>query len=382
MGPIDVFRRPLPFLASSERRNRQRDLVTADSRPSRYGSSVRRMLSPNYGARSNAAEALERMADDQSGLVLHGADLALFSGHPAGLSQRKAAGRLGTALWEVFPASVALLDRDGVIISVNRAWREFALERGGSATAEIGTSYLDVCARAAGSEPEANEAASMVSAALGGLWPQGRLEYPCGGPDEQARWFALQAIPIPGRHSGALVLHLDVTSYVAREQMWQHRAQHDPVTGLPNRGRLCELVGSALQTPARTRRMPALLLLDVDDFAELNSLHGRDAGDDVLREVAARVQTCVGNSGTVGRWSGSQFLILLEAPLSEADADDAERIAECVRNELRRPVEAGGTSVSVSTSMGLVHADDSRTAAELVAAADRALSDVRRAVGA
>src|SRR3954453_5837528 len=165
--------------------------------PQRYRSKVQRMLPPTYGARSNATEAFERMADAQEGLLLQGSDLALFSGHPAGLSHRRAAGWLGSALWEVFPACVALLDRDGVIISVNRAWREFGLERGASSTAEIGTNYLEVCARASGTEPEAAQAAAMIGAAPAGMWPEGRLESPCSGADEPVRWFALQAIPIP-----------------------------------------------------------------------------------------------------------------------------------------------------------------------------------------
>jgi diguanylate cyclase (GGDEF)-like protein len=349
-------------------------------RPDRYRSSVRRMLSPTYGARSNAAEALERMADDAPGLVLHGADLALFSGHPAGLSQRRAAGRLGTALWEVFPAPVALLDRDGVIISVNRAWREFGLERGGSSTAEIGTNYLDVCARATDSEPEAVDAAGMIRAALDGLWPEGRLEYPCSGPDEPPRWFALQAIPIPGRHSGALVIHLDVTRYIDREQMWQHRALHDQLTGLPNQALLCQRIDAALSASSRTRRMPALLLLDLDGFGELNDRYGRSAGDDVLRHVAERLDRCVGTKGTVGRWSGSQFLLLLDEIPPQDEADGAEQVAECVRDELRRPVDLGAATVSVSATIGLVHADERRTAQELVDAADHALHEVRQAV--
>src|SRR4051812_1864605 len=353
-----------------------------DNPPDRHRSNVRRMLPPSYGARSNAAEALERMADAQEGLLLQGSDVALFSGHPAGLSQRRAAGRLGSALWEVFPACVALLDRDGVIISVNRAWREFGLERGGSSTAEIGTNYLEVCARASDTEPEAAQAAEMIGAALDGLWPEGRLEYPCSGSDEPVRWFALQAIPIPGRHSGALVLHLDVTSYVVREQMWQHRAQHDEVTGLPNRAVLCDEIAAALAAPTRNRRLPAVLLLDLDGFAELNRQHGKATGDVVLREVARRLRGCVDDArGTVGRWSGSQFLVLLDTPSPDGRVDEAEQVAECMRDELRRPVDLGTARVPVSASIGLVHADDRRTPDELVAAADSALRAVRRAVG-
>src|SRR5947209_3756908 len=123
-----------------------------------------RLLLPTSAASSHAAEALEQVVHEAGNAEPD--DLALFSGHPAGSSARRAAGRLGTALWEVFPGSAALLDRDGVIVSVNRHWRQFGLERGGSATSELGTSYLEICARARDEEPEAARAGAMVEAAL------------------------------------------------------------------------------------------------------------------------------------------------------------------------------------------------------------------------
>src|SRR6059058_4903343 len=113
---------------------------------------------------------MDEIAESANGVVLHGSDLALFSGHPAGLSQRRAAGRLGTALWEVFPGHVALLDRDGVVLSVNQAWRRFGLENGACPPTGLGCNYLDVCAAAAADgEPEAAEAAEVVRLSLAGV---------------------------------------------------------------------------------------------------------------------------------------------------------------------------------------------------------------------
>jgi hypothetical protein len=146
--------------------------------------------------------------DDEARAEVSASDLALLSGHPAGLSPRRAVGRLSTALWEVFPAHVALLDRDGVILAVNRAWREFALSSGGSPTAELGSNYVEVCRRSAATgEPEAREAADLVCDALRGRDPGRRLPYAC----EDGRWFAMQVTPLPGRHSGALVVHTDIS---------------------------------------------------------------------------------------------------------------------------------------------------------------------------
>ena len=109
------------------------------------------------------------------------------------------------------PAHVALLDRDGVIVSVNRAWRHFGLANGGSATTGLGSNYLDVCMRAsAGGEPIAETVAKLIRAALDGIETGSRVVYPCGLGKDQ-RWFSVYAIPLPGRHRGALVVHVDVT---------------------------------------------------------------------------------------------------------------------------------------------------------------------------
>ncbi len=116
---------------------------------------------------------------------------------------------------------VALLDRDGVVVGVNRAWRQFGLANGGSATTGLGSNYLEVCESAAAhGSPGSREAADIVRAALTGDEPARTFTYPCGGPglaagsgadDERVRWFCLRAIPLPGRHRGAIVVHLDVT---------------------------------------------------------------------------------------------------------------------------------------------------------------------------
>src|SRR4051794_39496932 len=130
-----------------------------------------------------------RGVDEQ--LVAPSADVAALADQPAGMSYRRAAGRLGTALWDVFPGHVALVDRDGVVVSVNRAWREFGLAHGGAAPSGLGMNYLQVCDRAAeAGEPEAADAAALVRAALVGATDERHLTYPVQAPGGQ-RWFSL-----------------------------------------------------------------------------------------------------------------------------------------------------------------------------------------------
>jgi diguanylate cyclase (GGDEF)-like protein len=329
-------------------------------------------MSPSFGARANAAAAIDEMAERADGVVLHSSDLALLSGHPAGLSQRRAAGRLGTALWEVFPGHVALLDRDGMLVSVNEAWRRYALENGGTPAAGLGTNYLHVC-DAAGSdgEPEAAEAADLVRQALGGVQSDRKVHYACS----DGRWFSVQAVPIPGRHSGALVVHTDVTADRQDVHHWRHQALHDPLTGLPNRALLGDRLAHAVAGAGRNPNSVAVLFVDLDDFKTVNDSYGHGAGDRVLVEAAARMAASVRSGDTLGRWGGDEFLVIAER-LESADA--AAELAERLAASLELPISIGDVHVAVGLTVGVAFATPGQSPEELVGRADQSLQSLRR----
>jgi hypothetical protein len=107
----------------------------------------------------------------------------------------------------------ALLDRDGVVVHVNRAWRHSALAIGGSVTAGVGTNYLMACERgAARGAPMAGDAVRLIRAALNGEDGTARQSFPANDAGEDGLlWFSIRAIPLPGRHRGVIVVYLDVT---------------------------------------------------------------------------------------------------------------------------------------------------------------------------
>jgi diguanylate cyclase (GGDEF)-like protein len=329
---------------------------------------------PSYGARSNAADAVADLANAGEQVVLHSADAALLAGQPVGLSHRRAAGRLGTALWEVFPGHVALLDRDGVVVSVNRAWRDFGLARGAAATAGLGMDYLDVCDRAAEQgEPEAAEAAAMVRTALAGDHPVGRLACRCSFGDQHL-WFTMQALPLPGHQSGALIVHTDITADQEREHQLQQRAFHDPLTGLPNRTLLTDRLEHAVAGAARAPRSLAVLFIDLVAFKSVNDRLGHHAGDQVLCHAAQQLAVGVRASDTLGRWGGDEFLVITERLTSSAGAGElAERMARSVE----QPIDVGGERLSISASIGVAHLEPHQDAQQLVQAADLALHEMR-----
>jgi signal transduction histidine kinase len=120
---------------------------------------------------------------------------------------------LPEAAFQSLPAQVAVLDRDGIIIFVNAAWKAFAYENGAPALAEnsVGINYLEVCDRAIEAKSElAQEAQTGLEAILAGSLSLFTLEYPCHSPQEQ-RWFLMYATPLLGETGKAVVAHLNIT---------------------------------------------------------------------------------------------------------------------------------------------------------------------------
>jgi PAS domain S-box-containing protein len=124
------------------------------------------------------------------------------------------------ALLDALPAHVALLDADGVIVTVNEAWRRFADDNGlRDANHGVGRNYLDVCDPAPGPGAAAiAEVAAGLRAVRAGESSEFSIEYPCDSPTEQ-RWFLLTATPLEsGRVAGAVVMHVNVSARALAEQ--------------------------------------------------------------------------------------------------------------------------------------------------------------------
>lgn len=124
------------------------------------------------------------------------------------------------ALIDALPAHIALLDAEGMILAVNQAWRRFADDNGlGDPTHNVGQNYLDICTAARGeSAAEAPEVATSLRAVLAGERSSFSMEYRCDSPTER-RYFLLTITPLePGRLSGAVVMHVNVSARAIAEQ--------------------------------------------------------------------------------------------------------------------------------------------------------------------
>jgi diguanylate cyclase (GGDEF)-like protein len=151
----------------------------------------------------------------------------------------------------------------------------------------------------------------------------------------------------------------ELSKEIAERERIQHQltnqVMHDALTGLPNRGYLLDRLDRVL---ARLKREPdrrcALLFIDVDRFKIINDSLGHLVGDDVLKEVARRLLTCVREPDLVARLSGDEFAILLEdVPIQATAAHVAQRVLIA----LGAPLLLGGTELAPSASIGIAFGD-------------------------
>jgi diguanylate cyclase (GGDEF)-like protein len=130
----------------------------------------------------------------------------------------------------------------------------------------------------------------------------------------------------------------------------EHLAYHDGLTGLPNRFFLSKLLDTRIRVASRYGRQFALLFLDLDGFKQINDTLGHDAGDDLLREVAKRLEDALRRSDTVARMGGDEFMVLL--PELETD-DQPGTVASHILSLLAEPFVLLGEKFSVTVSVGI-----------------------------
>lgn len=154
------------------------------------------------------------------------------------------------------------------------------------------------------------------------------------------------------------------------ERELEHRAHHDPLTGLANRRRLEQALHAALQQAAERDGPVALLYIDLDGFKQINDRGGHEAGDQVLRALAQRLQEGVRQSDVVARMGGDEFVVLLPG----CNAADARTMAEQLRMRLRAPCVLEADTFALDASIGIAcFPGDGQDAATLIARADAAM---------
>jgi diguanylate cyclase (GGDEF)-like protein len=156
-----------------------------------------------------------------------------------------------------------------------------------------------------------------------------------------------------------------------RDEQLYYQANYDALTKLPNRLYFKDQLARRLAQAQREPAPFALLFIDLDRFKTINDTLGHAAGDEALREVAARLRRCTRETDTVTRLGGDEFTIILSQIRS---ARDLETAAVNVVNALAKPLSVAGSELRVSASIGIaVYPDDGTTADRLLYNADVAM---------
>ena len=155
------------------------------------------------------------------------------------------------------------------------------------------------------------------------------------------------------------------------EERMRFMAQHDPLTGLPNRLSMHERFQLALELAKRSRKTLAVMMVDLNGFKAVNDTRGHAAGDAVLVAVTARLRTSVRGSDTVARYGGDEFVVLA----SDIERrDDAALIAEKIADMIGLSFPLPGGPASISASIGIaLYPEDGQSTEALLAAADQAM---------
>ena len=191
--------------------------------------------------------------------------------------------------------------------------------------------------------------------------------------DQDVHW-SLSGNPIfddRGRFFGFRGIGTDLTEQRRSEQEISRLARFDSLTGLPNRAMMRQTLEEALRNAAHRQKGCAMFIIDLDRFKNVNDTLGHPIGDALLRQVAERLKSVMGNHGQVGRLGGDEFQAVLPGTV---DIGLIEALSRTLIEQVSRPYVIEGHKVTIGASVGIAIGDPGRSSADaLVRNADLAL---------
>ncbi|AGL20075.1 sensor domain-containing diguanylate cyclase [Actinoplanes sp. N902-109] len=170
--------------------------------------------------------------------------------------------------------------------------------------------------------------------------------------------------------NGIVINARDISENRAFQERLAYEAQHDALTGLPNRRRLQDALDSSLRRDA-----VAVLFVDLDGFKPVNDVFGHEAGDELLRQVAVRLSACVREDDVLARVGGDEFVVLMPGIVAPGDA---AAMSARVRAAVQRPFLVFGQEVTIGASVGVHLAAPADDPDQALRAADHAMYSVKR----
>ena len=189
------------------------------------------------------------------------------------------------------------------------------------------------------------------------------------------RWLYFECVVrnlIQHKNLGGIVYNArDITERKYAQEKLLFNANHDALTGLPNRtlflGRLQSIVDRMKRHP---HEAAAVLFIDIDDFKVVNDCYGHAIGDILIKEVSNRLRACMRGDGAIARMGGDEFTLLVE---DVTDPSDAIRVAERIQSSFARPFLMEGLEIFKSTSIGIALTSPETSAEAVLQNADIAM---------
>ncbi|WP_332876261.1 putative bifunctional diguanylate cyclase/phosphodiesterase [Massilia sp. S19_KUP03_FR1] len=255
--------------------------------------------------------------------------------------------------------AMLVLDADQHVLALNRAFTELSGLQKDAVVGKPAPGLFGIIDERAETRTDAKTAAGAEAAQLRRVWHsaasqghwEGELAVVRGDGQSSPVWLALTAIREPAGIVNSYVAVLtDISERKAVEQRARHQAEHDALTGLPNRVLFLDRLQQALAKVKRQHNRFALMFLDLDNFKGINDNHGHHAGDAVLQQVALRLTQCVRGVDTVCRLGGDEFVVLLA---DSGGADQAAHVATTIMGALAQPMHASGQELRLTVSIGI-----------------------------
>jgi diguanylate cyclase (GGDEF)-like protein len=198
-------------------------------------------------------------------------------------------------------------------------------------------------------------------------------------PRGEVKWLRNKAFPVrdeAGRIVRIVGIAEDISERKRAEGTLAHQAQHDHLTGLPNRVLLSERLEAGIARAARSGLIAAAIYLDLDGFKFVNDTLGHEAGDTLLIQVTERLRRCVREPDTLARMGGDEFMLVVN---DIHDEETARTVAERLRAALRQSFFIGNKELFLTSSIGIaMYPRDGNDVSSLRRNADTAMYQAKR----
>ena len=184
-------------------------------------------------------------------------------------------------------------------------------------------------------------------------------------------WYNTPLVDPDGNVIGVASLVDDITERTLSEKMVWKQANFDLLTGLPNRNMFHDRLSHEMLRAERDKSTLALLLIDLDQFKEVNDTLGHDVGDELLKLAAQRISNCVRHSDTVARLGGDEFTVILSEVNDNSNIED---VTQKILHKLEEEYHLGDEIIHISGSIGItLYPDDANNIETLIKNADQAM---------